>query len=403
MKPPRLVFCSLWLTLLLSVDALANEAQSDIFRAGVLIGQAEARLHFFGLAFRGNLPQDQIVAIRLNLTEAANRITAAEGLFQVPFSSLRGTTMQRIVRRLNDFERATAQWNYRQKPYYLADLERDYRNGLQYTFNTARQDAIQWKGTCDSAILDAGYHLGKAITAANISAGDPAMRRRLFADTYQQKAFSEMRNTIGFGLRIAIDGDPPGAPRGLVGSNVEKTCCSFGSSVNWRSFLSSLRWNSSALAFDAAGFSQMKVIARTDLRPGACGGRTFTPPPLRNPPGQWPNPPNNNPINIGEDRLGHEWSITEAVTFTGRWVRRGNSKIWDATWNNGAVAELSITIVGDKVRISRRDVGGTSIGLTAIYEGTLAPDGTMQGTETVTWPGHFTNKTQNWQGRIVRR
>ncbi len=114
-----------------------------------------------------------------------------------------------------------------------------------------------------------------------------------------------------------------------------------------------------------------------------------------------PTKPPANPINIGEDRLGHEWSVTEAVTFTGRWVRRGNSKIWDARWNNGAVAELSISIAGDKVRISRKDVGGPCIGTTAIYEGTLAPDGTMQGTETVTCPGHFTNKTQQWRARIV--
>ena len=103
---------------------------------------------------------------------------------------------------------------------------------------------------------------------------------------------------------------------------------------------------------------------------------------------------------VGDDRLGREWSETENG-FIGRWVRRGNSEIWDATWNNGAVAELSISIRGDKVRISRRDVGGPSIGFTSIYEGTLAPDGTMQGTETGTWPGHFTNKTFDWQGRIV--
>jgi hypothetical protein len=102
------------------------------------------------------------------------------------------------------------------------------------------------------------------------------------------------------------------------------------------------------------------------------------------------------------DRLGHEWNITEAVTYPGRWVRRGNSDVWDGTWNNGAVAVLSITIAGDKVKISRKDIGGPSIGATAIYEGTLAADGTMQGTETVTWPGHFTNQVQPWQGRIVK-
>jgi len=102
------------------------------------------------------------------------------------------------------------------------------------------------------------------------------------------------------------------------------------------------------------------------------------------------------------DRLGQEWNVTEAVTFTGRWVRRGDSDAWDATWNNGAVAVLSISIAGAKVRISRRDVGGPAIGLAGTYEGTLAADGTLQGTETVTWPGHFTNQVQSWQGRIVK-
>ena len=105
---------------------------------------------------------------------------------------------------------------------------------------------------------------------------------------------------------------------------------------------------------------------------------------------------------VGADRLGQEWSVTEAVTYTGHWVRRGNSEVWDATWNNGAVAVLNITIAADKVRISRKDVAGPSPGFTSIYEGTLAPDGTVQGIETATWPGHFTNRTFQWQGRIVK-
>ncbi len=104
---------------------------------------------------------------------------------------------------------------------------------------------------------------------------------------------------------------------------------------------------------------------------------------------------------VGADRLGHEWSMAEAVTYVGRWVRRGDSDVWDATWNNGAVAVLSISIAGTKVRISRKDAG-FSTGLTAIYEGTLAADGTLEGTETATWPGHFTNLIQSWHGRIVK-
>lgn len=68
----------------------------------------------------------------------------------------------------------------------------------------------------------------------------------------------------------------------------------------------------------------------------------------------------------------------------------------------GPLAELTISIAGDKVKISRTDVGGTTR-CTATYVGTLAPDDTIQGTETATCPGYFTNKEQNWQGRIVSK
>lgn len=103
---------------------------------------------------------------------------------------------------------------------------------------------------------------------------------------------------------------------------------------------------------------------------------------------------------LGKDRLGHEWSMSEAG-YTGRWVRRGNSDTWDATWSAGQVAILSMTLTGSTVRISRRDVGAVSVGATAIYEGTLAADGTIQGTVTTNWPGHFTNNVHAWNGRIV--
>jgi hypothetical protein len=97
-----------------------------------------------------------------------------------------------------------------------------------------------------------------------------------------------------------------------------------------------------------------------------------------------------------EDRMGTEWSVTESG-IAGRWVRRGNSETWDGTWANGAVAILTISNTGDKVRISRKDVSGPSAGLTAIYEGTI---GAIQGTENVTSPGQL---TQKWEGRIVKK
>jgi hypothetical protein len=98
---------------------------------------------------------------------------------------------------------------------------------------------------------------------------------------------------------------------------------------------------------------------------------------------------------LGGDRLGPEWSVTEGG-IAGRWVRRGTSDTWDATWSNGAAATLIISISGDRVRISRKDVAG---GIIATYEGTLATDGSIQGTETVTSPFQL---SQNWQGRIVK-
>lgn len=248
------------------VDALANPAQAQMFRAGIVLGQAEARLHFFGQVFGHDLPPDQVGAISTNLTEAANRIELAESLIGTSMTSSRGDHMARLVARIRQLALAPAGL----KPYDVSDVTRDYRSGLQYTLDTSRPDAVQWKGTCDSAILDAGYHLGKAITAANISPGDPAMRRTLFADQYQQTAFGMMRQAIYTGLTVAIDGSPPGAPRQPVGGNAEKSCCSFGSQASWLAFLQGLRWNSSAATFDAAGAKRVEVIAATDLPPELC-------------------------------------------------------------------------------------------------------------------------------------
>lgn len=98
------------------------------------------------------------------------------------------------------------------------------------------------------------------------------------------------------------------------------------------------------------------------------------------------------------DRLGTEWSVAEGG-IAGTWVRRGTSATWDGRWVNGAVAVLTVSIVGDKVKITRREVSGPSQGLIATYDGTLAPDGSIQGNEVVTSPFQL---TQKWQGRIVK-
>ena len=104
---------------------------------------------------------------------------------------------------------------------------------------------------------------------------------------------------------------------------------------------------------------------------------------------------------LASDSLGQKWKVIEAGSYGGLWVRRGNSETWDGRWDNGAVSVLTVTLSGDQVRISRTDSGGATAGATAVYDGTLAPDGTLRGTEVVTWPGHFSNQRQTWEARIL--
>ncbi|QQS31757.1 MAG: tetratricopeptide repeat protein [Acidobacteriota bacterium] len=102
----------------------------------------------------------------------------------------------------------------------------------------------------------------------------------------------------------------------------------------------------------------------------------------------------------GTDRLGSEWTVTEGG-IPGRWVRRGTTFTWDARWNNGAVAVLTITHSGNKVQIVRNDTAGPML-CTAVYEGVIAADDTIKGSETYRCPPGGPPKTQQWQGRIVR-
>jgi len=100
----------------------------------------------------------------------------------------------------------------------------------------------------------------------------------------------------------------------------------------------------------------------------------------------------------GVDRLGSEWSETEAG-IAGQWVRRGNSATWDASWANGARAVLTITISGNQVKVIRKDTGAHA-GLTANYTGPLDSNGTIKGTQTYTYQG--TTKSQAWHAQITK-
>jgi hypothetical protein len=76
--------------------------------------------------------------------------------------------------------------------------------------------------------------------------------------------------------------------------------------------------------------------------------------------------------------LGAEWSESEGG-FTGRWVRRGDSNVFDASWGK-ITAVLTMTLSGNSVRIARRQ---SSDGNDCDYTGTIQADGvTVQGVYT---------------------
>ena len=95
-------------------------------------------------------------------------------------------------------------------------------------------------------------------------------------------------------------------------------------------------------------------------------------------------------------QLGTEWYETEGGV-KGIWKRRGNTNIFDATWENGAVAVLEMELNNNTVKIKRKDTAGPSAGWEITYEGTFSADGkTVEGNEW--YPGGQTE----WSARIVR-
>jgi hypothetical protein len=75
--------------------------------------------------------------------------------------------------------------------------------------------------------------------------------------------------------------------------------------------------------------------------------------------------------------------------FTGTWIWNGNG--YNATWDNGAIATLTVkSFTSDSVVIDRTDTANSvSYGLTAVYTGKIstAGDSIVDGDATWTWPG----------------
>ena len=90
------------------------------------------------------------------------------------------------------------------------------------------------------------------------------------------------------------------------------------------------------------------------------------------------------------DRLGRTWDEQEGVCpgdqgtpWTGNWVRRGTSNVFDATWTHPewgtATAVITVTVQGPSVGVVRTQ---STDGNDCAYTGTLGPDGNVSGTYT---------------------
>ncbi len=87
------------------------------------------------------------------------------------------------------------------------------------------------------------------------------------------------------------------------------------------------------------------------------------------------------------DALGTSWSEcetginTNTPTVCGTFIRQADTGLWSASWENGALATLSITLDGSNITIVRTD---TNSGLRATYYGVLAADG-LTASGVVSW------------------
>ena len=83
-------------------------------------------------------------------------------------------------------------------------------------------------------------------------------------------------------------------------------------------------------------------------------------------------------------------NVTDNIRYSGLW--RWNGHGYDASWNNGALANLSIThFTPASVVIERVDTPkSATAGFRAVYTGQIAAGGNaiVHGTSTLMWPGH---------------
>jgi hypothetical protein len=100
-----------------------------------------------------------------------------------------------------------------------------------------------------------------------------------------------------------------------------------------------------------------------------------------------------------EDPLGDVWEMSEVASWSGVWIRRGRTPIFDGYWTNPNGERVRTTLdirrQGNEVVAIRRHPDGQG----CRYQGRVAPDGVeVSGRYTCSWE----RTPMNWRAQIIR-
>lgn len=145
---------------------LANEVQFHICAAGQNLGQAYARTQYFN----GEIGPDQSVEVAINLANAAAHIAAAEAGVQQPFftHAERERSIAELQRKIAAYADRAPRLSPNARMEIIQGFYTHYRNALSLSYASNRNPPVRWNPTCDSRMLDANWHLGRAATYAHI-------------------------------------------------------------------------------------------------------------------------------------------------------------------------------------------------------------------------------------------
>lgn len=186
--------------------ALANDVQFHVCAAGQNLGEAYARTQYFN----GEIGPDQSADVALDLANAAAHIAAAEAGVQPPFSTSpeRIRSVSELQGQLAAYARNAEGRSPAARMSMIQGFYTHYLNALAITYVSSRPDAFRWTSTCDSAMLEANWHLGRAATYAAVRF-DRGRVEETQARSNQGGANGSAFQAIRKGLSLAMDGVSP--------------------------------------------------------------------------------------------------------------------------------------------------------------------------------------------------